>query len=143
VLPENPYRISVANWPQSPAKFPQTVQAEEHDILVKLKGLPGKRRILTDDAGLTRVLAELGTDVVPLWSPEVAWLFDATRKPKEIALLWQKSGMRYLIIGKNSPTAEFIRTHAKWRAPYIILTPVAETNAQVILDVTPAILSGQ
>jgi hypothetical protein len=78
-----------------------------------------------------------------LWSPEVAWLFDSTLKPKVIALKWQKSGLRYLVIGKNSPTAEFIRKEAKWRAPYIILTPVAETDAQVIMEVTPAILPGQ
>jgi hypothetical protein len=142
-LPENPYQVPVREWPQAAAKFSRSVQAEEQAILAKLKALPGKRRILTDNAGLPRVLTAIGTEVVPLWSPEVAWLFDATLKPKAIALRWQKSGMRYLVIGKNSPTTEFIRNHAKWRAPYIILTPVAETDAQVILEVTPAILPGQ
>ena len=142
VLPENPYQIPVPGWPQAAATFPRSVQAEEQALLAKFKSLPGKRRILTDNAGLPRVLTDLGTEVVPLWSPEVAWLFDATLKPKVIALRWQKSGLHYLVIGKNSPTAEFIRNHAKWRAPYIVLTPVAETEAQVIIEVTPAILSG-
>jgi len=143
VLPENPYRIAVSDWPQAATQFPRSVLSEEQAILAKLRPLPGKRHILSDNAGLPRVLAELGTEVVPLWSPDVAWLFDDTLKPKAIAQRWQKSGIRYLVIGKNSPTAEFIRNQAKWRAPYITLNPVAETDAQVIVEVTPAILPGQ
>jgi hypothetical protein len=143
VLPENPYQTPVPDWPQAAAKFTRSIQAEEQALRAKLKPLPGKRRILTDNAGLPRVLADLGTEVVPLWSPEVAWLFDSTLQPKDIALRWQKSGLRYLVIGKNTPTAEFIRNHAKWRAPSITLAPVAETEAQVIMEVTLAQLPDQ
>jgi hypothetical protein len=143
VLPENPYKLAPSAWLQAINQFPRSAQAEQQAIVAKLKALPGHRRILTDNAGLPRLLAELGIDAVPLWSPEVAWLFDPNITPKLVARRWQRSGMRYLVIGKSSPTAEFIHSHARWRAPYIVLNPVAESADLVILEVTLAILPGQ
>jgi hypothetical protein len=77
---------------------------------------------------------------LPLWSPEVAWLFDSTIKPEEIAKRWQKSGFGYLVLGKASPTADFVRTHAQWRAPYFTVITVVESDALLILQaaVNPA-----
>ncbi len=143
VLPENPYRTAVRDWPQAGGQFISSVRTQEQQLLAKLHALPDRSRILTDNAGLPRVFASIGTEVAPLWTPEVAWLFDVRLKPKEIALRWQKSGLRYMVLGKSGPTANFIRTHARWRAPYFILNPVSETDDQVILEVTLAILPGQ
>jgi len=74
--------------------------------------------------------------VLPLWSPEVAWLFDETLKPTEVARRWRKSGLRYLVLGKTGASANFMQTHARWRAPYFTLKPVAETETHVILEAT-------
>jgi hypothetical protein len=101
-----------------------------------LQPLPDRRRIVSDDAGLPRVLAAIGTDVAPLWSPEIAWLFDATLPPEEVAQRWQRSGLRYLVLGKSGPTANFMQTYARWRAPHFKLRPVAETETHVILEAT-------
>ncbi len=139
VLPENPYRIARRDWPEAGGKFITSVRAQEQRLLAKVRPLPGRDRIVTDNAGLPRVLATIGTEAVPLWSPDVAWLFDDRLKPQEIAQRWQKSGLRYLVLGKSGPTAEFIRTHARWRAPYFILNEVAESDDQVILEVSLAI----
>ena len=87
---------------------------------------------------MPRVFAAIDTTVAPLWSPEVSWLFDDKLKPEAVAQRWQKSDLRYLVLGKSGPTSDFVRAHAQWRAPYFTLKPVAETTTHVILEATVA-----
>ena len=142
VSPADPYRIALRDWPQAGGQFIASVRGREQQLLAKLQPLPDWKRILSDQAGLPAGAVSPRTERVPLWSPEVAWLFDARLQPREIARRWQKSGFRYLVLGKSGPTMDFIRTHARWRAPYFILNPVAETDDQVVLEVTLAPLPG-
>lgn len=144
VLPENPYRLAGRDWPAAGRQFLDAVRAQDQELLAKLQPLPDHGRILTDSATLPRAFAEAGITVLPLWSSEVAWLFDPTLKPEVVALHWRKSGLRYLVFSKSGPTPDFIRTHARWRAPYFTLTPVAETATHVILEATaPATAPGK
>ena len=136
VLPENPYRLAVREWPQAADRFPAVVRNVNDTLLARIQSLPDRRRILSDHAGLPRLLAPLGTEVAPLWSPEVAWLFDETLKPEEVARRWRLSGLRYLVLGKTGAGANFVQTHARWRAPYFTLQTVAETETHVILEAT-------
>ena len=139
VLPENPYRLALRAWPQAAEQFPALVRATNDSLLAKLQPLPDRRRVLSDHAGTPRVFAAIGTEVAPLWSPEVAWLFDETLPPEEVARRWRKSGLRYLVLGKSGATANFMPTHARWRAPYFTLRPVTETDTHVILEATSAV----
>ncbi len=143
VLPENPYRTALHDWPQAGDQFISSVRLQEEQVRVKIERLPGRKRILTANAGLPRALAAIGTEAVPLWTPDAAWLFDPRLKPKDIAVRWQLSGFRYMVLGKSDTTTKYINTHARWRAPYFILSPVADTSDQVILEVTTAILPKQ
>ena len=138
VLPENPYRVTARDWPQAGGQFNSSVRTSEQVLLATITKLPepGRHRILSDIAGLPRLLAPVGMEAVPLWSTEVAWLFDATVKPQELARLWQESGLGYVAIGKASPTGDFVRTHAQWRAPYFTVIPIIETDGLLILQVT-------
>jgi hypothetical protein len=136
VLPENPYRLGPREWPHAAARFPAEVRGVNDALLAKLQPLPGRGRILSDHAGLPRILAPIGTEVAPLWSPEVAWLFDGTLPPEEVARRWQKSGLRYLALGKTGPTAGFMQAHARWRAPHFEMKTAGETDTHVILEVT-------
>ena len=139
VLPENPYRLAGRDWPQAAAQFPTIVRTVNDSLLAKLQPLPNRRRVLSDHAGTPRVFAAIGTEVLPLWSPEVAWLFDEKLKPEEVARRWRQSGLRYLVLGKSGPTANFVQTQARWRAPYFSLQVVAETDTHVILEATSAV----
>ena len=139
VLPENPYRLAVRDWPYAPEQFPTIVRTVNDSLLAKLQPLPNRRRVLSDHAGLPRVFAAIGTEVAPLWSPEVAWLFDEKLPPEEVARRWRKSGLHYLVLGKSGPAASFVQTHARWRAPYFTLRTVAETDTHVILEATVAV----
>lgn len=136
VLPENPYRLGPRDWPHAAAQFPAVVRAVNEALLARVQPLSDRRRILSDHAGLPRVLAPIGTEVAPLWSPEVAWLFDGTLEPGVVAQRWRQSGLRYLVLGKTGATAGFMQTYARWRAPYFTLQPVAETETHVILEAT-------
>jgi len=136
VLPENPYRLGVREWPGAAAQFPAVVRSVNAALLARVEPLPDRRRILSDHAGLPRIFAPIGTEVAPLWSPEVAWLFDGTLEPAVVARRWQESGLRYLVMGKTGATAGFMQTYARWRAPYFTLRPVAETDTHVILEAT-------
>ena len=138
LLPENPYRVAVRDWPAAGGEFPASVRAQEEALVAKLKSLPGRSRVLSDLAALPRVLAAINTEVLPLWSPEVAWLFDGSARPEEVAQRWRKSGLRYVIIAKSGPTPDFFRTHARWRAPWFTLKPVAETETAIILEAAVA-----
>jgi hypothetical protein len=140
VLPENPYRVTARDWPQAGGQFIASVRTGEQELLAKLQPLPDRRRILSDDAGMPRVFAAIGTEVAPLWSPEVAWLFDGSLKSEVVARRWQISGFRYLVLGKSGPTAGFVRTHAQWRAPYFTVRTVAETETHLILEATVAVM---
>ena len=138
VLPENPYRAAVRDWPRAAQQIPVLANAWEQALVAKLQPLPDRRRIVSDVVGTARLLAPLGTEVAPLWSPEIAWLFDARLPPEEVAARWRKSGLRYLVLGKAGPTANFMQTHARWRAPYFTLRTMAETDVHIILEATVA-----
>ena len=136
VLPENPYRLGVREWPRAAAQFPAVVRTVNDALLARVQPLPDRRRILSDHAGLPRIFTPIGTEVAPLWSPEVAWLFDGTLEPEVVAQRWRQSGLRYLVLGKTGATAGFMQNYARWRAPYFTLRPVAETDTHIILEAT-------
>jgi hypothetical protein len=134
VLPENPYRLSPANWPTAGRQFTDSVRAAEAEIQKLVGALPGKGRLLTDNAGLPRLLAPIGVQVIPLWSPDVAWLFQDGDTPEEVARKWKAEGFQYIAIGKAGPSADYIRNHVRWRAPYFTLKTAVETDTWLILE---------
>lgn len=136
VLPENPYRVPWRAWAGAAGNLGAAVRAENQALLAKLKPLTGRNRVITDNAGLPRVLEGIGTEALPLWTPDVAWLFDSRLPAEEIARRWQRSGLHYVVLTKSKPTGEFIRTHARWRAPYFTVKMLSETDSHMILEVT-------
>ena len=70
---------------------------------------------------------------------DLAVAVEPDAEPEEVARRWRKSGLRYLVLGKSGATANFMSTHARWRAPYFTLRPVTETDTHVILEATSAV----
>lgn len=135
VLPQNPYRTEVSAWPHAGRDFTDSVRADEQALIETFQKLPASPRILTDNAGFPRVFSRIGVEVIPLWSPEVAWLFDPQLPSEDIARRWQEAGLRYLVLGKSASGIDFVSTRAQWRAPYFTVQPVAESGRNVILEV--------
>jgi hypothetical protein len=138
LLPENPYRVTWTEWPQASRRFADSVGVGDQALLDALRTLPLSGRVIADNAGFPRLLRPLGVEVVPLWSPDVAWLFDPDLAPEEIARRWQRAGFRHLVLGKTTSGADYVLRRAQWRAPYFSVRTVAETDANVILEATVA-----
>lgn len=136
VLPENPYRLPLTEWAQAGDELGRMVRPSAEKLENIIRALPfGKNlRILTDNGGLPRDLANSNIQTVPLWSPEVAFLFDASLKPQEVAKRWKQSGLSFVVIAKASPTKDFIQTHARWHTPFFTVVTVIETDSILILQ---------
>jgi hypothetical protein len=134
LLPENPYRVPWTEWPQASRRFADSVGTGDEALLAALRSLPLRGRIIADNAGYPRLLRRLDVEVVPLWSPDVAWLFDPDLPPLEIARRWQRAGFRHLVLGKTPSGADYVVKRARWRAPYFSVRTVAETEATVIIE---------
>jgi hypothetical protein len=144
VLPENPYRASPRDWLQAANQVPLLAHTWDEQLLHHVAPLPDRHRVVSDYVGAPKLLARIGTEVAPLWSPEVSWLFDAKLKPEEIAARWRRSGLRYLILLKSGPTASFVQTHARWRTPHFTLKTLVELDAMIVLEaVAPGTTAGK
>ncbi len=136
VLPENPYRVAPRDWMQASLQVPTMAGSWDEEVLAKVRPLADRRRVVSDYVGAPKLFASIGTEVAPLWSPEVAPLFDETLSSEAVARHWQQSGLRYLVLLKTGPTAAFVQNHARWRAPYFTLKTVADTSTLLVLEAT-------
>jgi hypothetical protein len=135
VLPQNPYLTAPRNWHHAGRQFTDSVRDVEQAMLDTFQTLPAPKQILTDNAGFPRVFARIGVEVIPLWSPDVAWLFDPNLPAEEIARRWEQSGLRYLVVGRTASGMDFVSARAQWRAPYFRVQTVAESGNNLILEV--------
>jgi hypothetical protein len=115
------YPNSFAAWPEQ--AFKPLLKSSEYQIRDQLAAAvqPGAR-ILTDNAYLHAALADKGIDVVPVWSPEVRFLYtstaeDADQRLRSLAILTvayypQSLNTRYLIA--KSPF--YAQLPHRWRA---------------------------
>ena len=77
IYPKDPFSLPPGQWLAN--AFPHIDQPAEFQIrdqLVRL--LPAGYRVLSDSAYLHAALAGTGIDVVPVWSPEVRFIFSTT-----------------------------------------------------------------
>jgi hypothetical protein len=91
VYPRDLLALPPAEWLQN--AFPRVgrnVEFEVADQLLKL--LPPGRRVLSDSAYLHAALIDKGVEVVPVWSPEVRFLFSATPEESDRKLRDLKIG---------------------------------------------------
>jgi hypothetical protein len=140
-LPENAYRLPTRAWPDAARRFEISGTQSSAELLAALRALPTRHgahahnRLLSDYAGLPHALAGTDLSVVPFWSPEVAWLFDAHTSPQECLRRWRASGLRYVVTSPAPRFLDFLNRHARWPAPHFVITPVWQSEAYVILEV--------
>ena len=103
--PDNPLNLPLGQWAQNAfRRIPEPAEFQVRDQLAKI--LPARSRMLAENAGLHAALSEKGIDVVPVWSPEVRFLFlsppeDAERQLRalnigSVAYYPQSLNTRYL-----------------------------------------------
>lgn len=80
--PNTPLEIAPGQWLQYAfRRNPDPVEFQVRDQFAAF--LPAGSRMLSENAGLHAALADKGIDVVPVWSPEVRFLFSATPEEAE------------------------------------------------------------
>jgi Dolichyl-phosphate-mannose-protein mannosyltransferase len=118
--PYDPLRIRPGEWVKD--AFPDIKPPLEftlHDQLAK--GFPQGYRVLSDSAYLHASLYGTGIDVVPVWSPEVSFLFTASPEEAErrleslgiVIVVWYPQSRNAPYLQKASP---FYAHLDRWRA---------------------------
>jgi hypothetical protein len=82
IYPKDPFTLPPGQWLAN--AFPRIDQPAEfqvRDQLVRL--LPAGYRVLSDSAYLHAALVDTGIEVVPVWSPEVGFIFSSTPEESE------------------------------------------------------------
>lgn len=138
VLPENPYRMPLGDWLTAGNRLNREVANGGAELRRTLAALPARSPILTESAGLERLLASDGVEVRPLWSPAVAWLFDEQLSPPDVAARWQAAGCRIVVLTRGSVGADFLFRRARWRAPWFTLKEIATPGPYLVLEITAA-----
>ncbi len=86
VYPNDPLSLPVAQWPR--AALQRTPEPAEFQIGEQLAPkFPVGYRLLSDNAYLHAALVDKGIEVVPVWSPEVNFLFHASAEESERRLV--------------------------------------------------------
>jgi 4-amino-4-deoxy-L-arabinose transferase-like glycosyltransferase len=82
VYPYSPFDLRPGQWPQ--VAFRPVPKPTEFQISDQLAGiLPAGSRVLSDNAYLHAALSGKGIEVVPVWSPEVRFIFSSSPEESE------------------------------------------------------------
>ena len=135
-LPQNPYHLSPKDWPAAGNWFVEGSRRTDAELSRQLATMPDHDRILSECVSLPRSLAPAGITVVPLWSPEVAWLFDHHLPPAEVARHWRQSGLHYVVMTRSPAQLEFLARRAVWVEPFFKVKKAWQSDAYIVLEVT-------
>jgi hypothetical protein len=138
VLPDNPYRVPLRDWPTAGLRITESFHSAEPELAAKLTRLPGPRRIASDGFDLPNLGATIGLEVAPLWSPDFDWLFDQSMDPAVAAQRWRASGLRFIVIGRTGPMKDWLQTHAQMHTRFYNIEQVDETSSHVFLEIKPS-----
>jgi hypothetical protein len=82
LIPINPLSLNITQWPRNAfLHVPPNTEFQISDQLTKI--LPQGARVLSDSAYLHVALAAKGIEVVPVWSPEVRFIFSSSPEEAE------------------------------------------------------------
>ncbi|HXQ80658.1 MAG TPA: hypothetical protein VN775_05065 [Opitutaceae bacterium] len=138
VLPMNIYRTPPGQWASAASHALDTFRARDATLLAQIKALPGEPRwIASDYLNLPAILDGTPVKAVPLWSPQVAWLFDPSLDSRQVAGRWRESGLSYIAINNSGATLEFLEWHAHLESDEYRLQVVSRIPGYVILEFAP------
>jgi hypothetical protein len=119
VLPANVYRVPPAEW----LNVGRAVQNyHERPIYRELARVAGKERMLV--LGPNALLALNGARTVPLWSPDVRFVFGASLPPPEVARRLRAVDIGFVLINTGSVNQRFLARSAYLRDPAGTLQPL-------------------
>jgi hypothetical protein len=142
-LPQNPWTTPRRQWPAFVRTSPTPRGTADETVALTLRALSGpaggdtrtRGVVVADGPGFQRRFLPTGVSALPLWSPQVDWLFDAQLTPAEAARQWRESRVSHIIVTKWQANLDFFNAHSRWaRAPFQVQL-VGETNATAIFAI--------
>ncbi|HCE44116.1 MAG TPA: hypothetical protein DET40_11255 [Lentisphaeria bacterium] len=103
VAPFNPLTLKFKEWPMAAGIVPESASIPELDMI---QAIPEGSKILSDNAHLHAILALNGREnrnirVIPVWSPEVQFLFEKEMSFDEGVSRLKKCGINYVFLMHN------------------------------------------
>ena len=132
VLPATVYRLPPSRWLEAGGAIHAYHAQPVYDEIVRLAGAG---RILA--LGPNALLARRGGRTVPLWSPEVAFLFDPAHAPAEVARRLRARGIDLLALNRGPVNERFLARSAYFRDPGDTLRAVWSGPDLVVLRLHP------
>lgn len=141
-LPRNPWRAP-QEWPAFTARQNSTPERRDDTVAIVLNAIATSRPesarstsvVLADSPGYQRRFLPSGVPVIPLWSPQADWLFDAHLSPAETVRRWRDSHVSHIILTKWQTNLNFFNTWSRWGHPPLQVQLVGETDATAIFEI--------
>jgi hypothetical protein len=131
-LPGTVYRIPPSDWLTAGGAVHEYHQRPHYRELARAAGAQ-RMLVLGPNALLTRA----GARTLPLWSPEVSFLFDDALAPAEIARKLRALGIGFVLLNKGPANERFLAHSAFFRDPKGTLRPAWADADMILLVVAP------
>lgn len=140
-IPINPYTLSPAEWPDAGYRIQLDFARDDQVFMDTLADyVPGK--VLSDSAGLQQIFRKHGKKLVPLWSPEVRFLFAAGNRDDAVTRL-RELGYTHFLMKQAQFSLDFLtRTWALHRFDGRIHVAM-RNQSYVLFALDPAPASGR
>lgn len=134
-IPANPYQISPREWPAAGYTMQRDFTRLNHPFLAAAaRAVSG--RVVSETAAAQGIFREAGVEVVPVWSPEVAFLF-APAPPGEVAARLRKLGFTHVLLTRVQSSADFLRRTGAFGHLDGCLAPVMMNDTFILFALQP------
>lgn len=106
VLPARPWTLPISQWMQVALRPNPVHEVWARDVAPHLQ--PLGCRILSDDAYAHAALFNYGIEVVPVWSPEVRFLFDGKLTSEEARIRLLALNIRAVLLTRESMNSRYL-----------------------------------
>jgi len=132
-LPANVYRLPSSSW----LGYGRGLhEYHARPIYAEIGRVAGSGRILV--LGPHALLTKHGARALPLWSPEVRFLYDSALTPKMIAGRLQAANIGFVLLNTGAVNERFLARSAFFRDPEGRLQPIWSDSDMVLLRVVRA-----
>jgi hypothetical protein len=128
VLPANVHRLPAARWLATGRALHDY---HERPVYRELARLAGRDRLLV--LGPNALLTRHGARTVPLWSPEVRFVFDPALAPPEVARRLRAAGIGFVLLNTGAVNECFLAHSPFLRDPAGTLTTLWSDGDMVLL----------
>lgn len=134
-IPLNPYATPPAEWPRAGLTY-QDEFAREDEPFVKAVTQQVTGRVLSDSAGLQYLFQQAGRTLVPLWSPDVRFLFAAGFQGEAVTRL-RKQGYSHFLLKRAQSSVDFLARTGVLKKTEGHMEPVMANDRYILFVLRP------